>query len=113
MTTSEEDEMPVINVYGAEGFLSRARKKLMRPTLARMRFPLVAAVVVLALAVGGCVSTGVDSYEEFRSAVDSGATCEQLIDIQDNFDGTPDEARVADDLEEIGCDAPNSTRNDL
>jgi hypothetical protein len=66
----------------------------------------------LATAIAGCVSTGVDSYEEFRSAVDSGATCEQLIDMQDNFEGTPDEARVAEDLEEIGCDAPDSTRSD-
>jgi hypothetical protein len=92
--------MPVINVHTGDGLLSRARLLLL------------AAVVVLAIAVGGCVSTGVDSYEEFRSAVDSGATCEQLIDIQDNFDGAPDEARVAEDLEEIGCDTPDSTRSD-
>jgi hypothetical protein len=81
--------------------------------LTRTRFLLVIAVVVLSVGIGGCVSTGVDSYEEFRSAVDSGATCEQLIDIQDNFEGTTDEDRVAKDLEEIGCDAPDSTRREL
>jgi hypothetical protein len=92
--------MRMINVYTTEGFLSRARL-----------FLLVAAIV-LSVGIGGCVSTGVDSYDEFRSAVDSGATCEQLIDIQDNFDSTPDETRVAEDLEEIGCDTPDSTRSD-
>jgi hypothetical protein len=81
-------------------------------TVARTRLCLVSAVVVLALAIGGCVSFGVDSYEEFRSAVDSGATCEQLIDMQDNFAGTPDETRVAEDLKDIGCDTPASTRSD-
>jgi hypothetical protein len=92
--------MPVIPVCTAEGFLSRGRLFLL------------AAVVALSVGIGGCVSTGVDSYDEFRSAVDSGATCEQLIDIQDNFEGTPDEDRVAEDLEEIGCQTPDSTRSD-
>jgi hypothetical protein len=92
--------MLVIHVSSAEGFLSR------------VRLFLPAAVVALSVGIGGCVSTGVDSYDEFRSAVDSGATCEQLIDIQDNFDGTPDEAQIADNLEEIGCDTPDSTRTD-
>lgn len=73
---------------------------------------LISAAVALAITIGGCVSFGVDSYEEFRSAVDSGASCEQLIDMQDNFAGTPDEARVAEDLKDIGCDTPGSTRSD-
>jgi hypothetical protein len=93
--------MPVIHIYPAKGFLSLARRKLG-----------IGAVAALSLAIGGCVSTGVDSYEEFRGAVDSGATCEQLIDIQTNFDGKLDEARIAEDLEEIGCDTPDSTRTD-
>jgi hypothetical protein len=90
----------------------RLRRGVMRVRLARTRLFLISAVMALAIAVGGCVSFGVDSYEEFRSAVDSGATCEQLIDMQDNFAGTPDEARVADDLKDIGCDAPGSSRSD-
>jgi hypothetical protein len=83
----------------------------MKATIRRTRIFLLGAAVALVF-TGGCVSVGVDSYEEFRSAVDSGATCEQLIDIQENFDSTPDEARVAEDLEEIGCHTPDSTRSD-
>jgi hypothetical protein len=70
----------------------------------------IAAAIVLSSAA--CVQAGVDTYDEFRSAVDSGATCRQLIDIQQNFVGTPDEDRIATDLEEIGCRSPDSVRTD-
>jgi hypothetical protein len=73
---------------------------------------LVVSAALLALLGTSCVGVGVNSYEEFRGAVDSGASCEQLLDIQKNFEGTQDDERVAAELEEIGCDAPDSSRTD-
>ena len=68
---------------------------------------------LLALTATSCVSTGVDSYEDFRSAVDSGATCAQLIDMQSNFDERPSvQEKIDSDLEEIGCTSASSERTD-
>jgi hypothetical protein len=74
--------------------------------------PLTVATLSLALALTAGCSVGVQSYDEFRSAVDSGATCSQLWDIQKNFEGTADEKRVVSDLKEIGCDTAGSVRDD-
>lgn len=76
----------------------------------RVRIWLAGSVAVIAL-LSSC-SIGVKSYEEFRSAVDSGASCSQLWDIKTNFDGTADERRIELDLREIGCPTARSTRND-
>ena len=74
------------------------------------------ATVAVALAVAalftGCVSFGVDTYDEFRSAVDSGATCEQLIDIQRSLEEPELQARTDEDLKEVGCDSAESIRAD-
>jgi hypothetical protein len=78
----------------------------------RRRGTKLIGTAAMALSLAGCVQAGVDTYDEFRSAVDSGATCRQLIDIQQNFVGTPDEDRIATDLEEIGCRSPDSVRTD-
>ena len=72
----------------------------------------VAVALVVAALFTGCVESGVDNYDEFRSAVDSGASCEQLIDIHRNLEGSDLRARATEDLEELGCDSPSSTRND-
>ena len=72
----------------------------------------LAALSTTLLVTAGC-STGVQSYDEFRSAVDSGATCSQLWDIEKNFEATGDEERVVSDLKEIGCDTARSVRDDL
>jgi hypothetical protein len=71
----------------------------------------VAALITVLVIFGGC-SVGVQTYEEFRSAVDSGATCAQLWDIEKNFEDTADEKRVVSDLKEIGCRTGQSTRTD-
>ncbi len=69
-------------------------------------------LAVLTLVLVAC-APGVQSYEDFRSAVDRGATCEQLIDInEDTLLGAADEKRVARDLREIGCFTRSSTRTD-
>ena len=72
----------------------------------------LAALSTTLLVTAGC-SIGVQSYDEFRSAVDSGATCSQLWDIEKNFETTEDEERVVSDLKEIGCDTARSIRDDL
>jgi hypothetical protein len=67
---------------------------------------LVTVVVLFAVR-----SIGVHNYKEFRSAVDSGATCSQLWDIEKNFEGTADEARIVSDLKEVGCYTAGSVRD--
>jgi hypothetical protein len=70
----------------------------------------VGAVTLLGVA---CVSSGVDTYDEFRGAVDAGAPCDELFDIKAGFDAGRDLDRIERDLEEIGCDTADSSRNDL
>jgi hypothetical protein len=76
----------------------------------RVRIWVAGSVAAIAL-LSSC-SIGVKSYEEFRSAVDSGANCSQLWDIKKNFKGSSDERRIELDLQEIGCRTPSSTRSD-
>ena len=74
---------------------------------------LAAAAFVVTLSFTGCVSSGIDDYEDFRGAVESDATCRQLIDIRDDFAGSQaDKERIADDVAELGCATKESTRND-
>ena len=70
----------------------------------------VATVAVLGV---GCVSSGVDFYEEFEGAVEAGAPCDELFDIRDGFDAGRDRDRIDADLESIGCETRDSSRNDL
>lgn len=63
----------------------------------------ILAVVAASAAMAAACSFGVDSYRQFRGAVDSGATCGQLVDIAERFAGRPEEDRVARDLEQLGC----------
>ena len=72
----------------------------------------IAITGALVLLSGACVSLGVDTYDEFRGAVDNGASCRELHDIRAGFDSTSDRARIDRDLDEIGCDTPESTRTD-
>jgi hypothetical protein len=72
-----------------------------------------AALSLVALLAVGCVGVGVDDYRGFKSAVKSGATCEQLFDIAANFDDRPaTRARIDDDLREIGCTDASAERSD-
>ena len=72
-----------------------------------------AAALAMAVSFVGCVSSGIESYEDFRGAVESDATCRQLIDIRDDFTGSrADEDRIADDVAALGCETKESSRND-
>lgn len=68
--------------------------------------------LVAALAIGGCVGTGVPDYEGWRSAVEDGQSCAELYDIRSNLPDSVDRAHVDADLKDIGCDSPQATRTD-
>ena len=59
-------------------------------------------VAALALTLSACVSSGVANYQEFRSALERGAPCAELIDQRDGLSGA-DRNKATADLEEIGC----------
>jgi hypothetical protein len=60
-----------------------------------------------------CMSTGGDSYEEFRSAVRGNASCGELFEQRSNFEDRETLDKIDADLEEIGCDSPSSERSDI
>ncbi len=68
--------------------------------------------LIAALAVAGCVGTGVPDYEGWRSAVENGQSCAELYDIRSELPDSVDRAQVDADLKEIGCDSPEATRTD-
>ena len=71
-------------------------------------------MLIASVLFAGCVGSGVGNYEEFKGAVDSEASCRQLIGIRDNFDGTAaDKDRIERDLRALGCTSKDSERNDL
>lgn len=69
----------------------------------------MAGVLATLLVLAGC-GIGVNTYGEFRGAVKSGASCEQLFDIRANFDSATDLERIDGDLRRIGCDSPGAVR---
>ena len=77
----------------------------------KLRMILGMAVVSASLVLAGC-STGGDSYEDFQSAVRSGASCNELFDQRSNFDDEATLEKMDADLTEIGCEDRDSERND-
>jgi hypothetical protein len=74
---------------------------------------LIVAAVVIALGIllNATVGVGVKDYGEFRSAVNAGASCSELIDIKNGFEGR-ERARMERDLREIGCTSTATSRTD-
>ena len=70
------------------------------------------SVLLIGTAAVSCVSSGVDTVEDFMSAVDSGADCEELFDQRENFDESVDLERIDSELDRIGCESPESERTD-
>lgn len=79
----------------------------MRSDTRRRAAVLLAATVLMP----ACVGVGVSTIEQFEAAVEGGATCAELYDQRSGFDNT-DLARIDDLLHTIGCDGPESERND-
>ncbi len=72
----------------------------------------LAAVAFAGLIASSCVGFGVKNYEQFRAAVDSGASCAELFDIRDNLPRSVNRREVDKDLRKIGCVSRQSTRTD-
>ena len=72
----------------------------------------IAAVSAAALVLGACVSTGVDTVEDFRSSIEGGADCNELFDQRTNFESEADLEQIDEELEKIGCEDRDSERND-
>ena len=75
----------------------------------RIRVATMGAALLVTLTVG---CTGGDTYKEFRNALDSNASCNELFDQRSNFDSARDLKRIDADLERIGCKNRNSERTD-
>jgi pimeloyl-ACP methyl ester carboxylesterase len=68
-------------------------------------------VIAVLLTFGACASGG-DTYEEFSSALDNGASCRELFSQRENFDRARVLERIDADLERIGCTSRDAERND-
>lgn len=77
----------------------------------KLKMILGMAVVSTSLVLAGC-STGGDSYEEFQSALSSGASCNELFDQRSNFDDDATLEKMDADLADIGCEDRDSERTD-
>jgi hypothetical protein len=84
----------------------------MYPVSVEHRLNLLTAGVAIALPLAGCVQTGIHSYADFRSALDSGATCAELLDQRNTFSRDRVLERIDRDLNEIGCENAESKRSD-
>ena len=72
-------------------------------------------VVLCGAAIAGLMLVGCsggDTYDEFSSALESGASCSELFDQRGNFDRKKDLDRIDADLERIGCENRNSERSE-
>ena len=77
----------------------------------KLKMILGTAVVSMGLVLAGC-STGGDSYDDFQSAVRSGASCDELFDQRSNFDDDATLEKIDADLADIGCEDRDSERTD-
>lgn len=77
----------------------------------KVKMILGVAAISTSVVLAGC-SVGVDSYEDFRSAVRSGAPCNELFDQRSNFDDEATLEKIDADLAEIGCEGRDSERTD-
>jgi hypothetical protein len=72
----------------------------------------VLALGAAAVLLGACVGTGVDTVEEFDSALESGAPCNQLFEMRENFHRDHELEHIDSELERIGCEDRDSERTD-
>jgi hypothetical protein len=81
-----------------------------RPAKIRGLRVALCGAVIAGLMLVGC--SGGDTYDEFSSALESGASCSELFDQRGNFDRKKDLDRIDADLERIGCENRNSERSE-
>jgi hypothetical protein len=78
----------------------------------RMRHALAAGAATFALVAASCSGSISHSYRTFESALDRGASCEELFDQRARFRNDDTLAQIDRDLSEIGCATPDSQRTD-
>ena len=89
---------------------------ILNPNTRRSR-RLTRAVAALVVVIAGIVATSctgsvVHNYRTFQSALDRGASCKELFDQRARFHLEGTLAKIDRDLAHIGCESPESTRND-
>ncbi len=89
-----------------------------RTTARRSRAAFVAAgVALVALLVALLITTGCSgsirhNYRTFQSALDRGASCQELFDQRSRFNNADTLAKIDRDLDRIGCTSPDAIRSD-
>ena len=70
------------------------------------------ALLVALLITTGCTGSIRHSYRTFQSALDRGASCQELFDQRSRFNNADTLAKIDRDLASIGCTSPDAIRND-
>ena len=93
------------NTIAADSTRSTARRSRAAVTAA-------AGALVAVLVTVGCSGSISHNYRTFQSALDRGASCQELFDQRARFDDTDTLAKIDGDLARIGCTSPDATRSD-
>ena len=78
----------------------------------RVLIATAAMITAAALGTASCSGSISHDYRSFQSALDRGASCEELFDQRGRFDNEGTLAKIDRDLAAIGCHTPESTRTD-
>ena len=86
-----------------------------RARRSRAAFTVIAATIALLFALlitTGCSGSVRHNYRTFQSALDRGASCQELFDQRSRFNDADTLAKIDRDLAGIGCTSPDAIRND-
>ena len=78
----------------------------------RAAYTAAGGALIALLVTVGCSGSISHSYRTFQSALDRGASCQELFDQRARFDDTDTLAKIDGDLARIGCTSPDATRSD-
>ena len=92
------------NTIAADSTRSTARRSRAAVTAA-------AGALVAVLVTVGCSGSISHNYRTFQSALDRGASCQELFDQRSRFDNADTLAKIDRDLASIGCTSPEATRS--
>jgi hypothetical protein len=70
------------------------------------------ALLATLLITTGCSGSIVHNYRTFQSALDRGASCQELFDQRSRFENADTLAKIDRDLARIGCTSPDAIRID-
>jgi len=78
----------------------------------RAAFTVAGGALVALLVTVGCAGNIVHNYRTFQSALDRGASCQELFDQRARFEDADTLAKIDRDLARVGCTSPDATRSD-